>query len=230
MRQESKRQELDRAIRWVIIPVLALSILSLVIFRGEFQQAGLIAVSFSALSWMVFSSKKYEKYAVGIKSNGNITMILWGVGIALGFILIKSVVPAFSLAFPQLSLAIDEDIRSGMVIFLFPAVETLFIVVSIFAVTKTHYKIPNITAIIIVGLMATLLHLLAYGIDLTAFPSFFDAFSSIGPQIGLFISVFIIFSFWAWLITLDGFKTIIAVFVSHAIINWILWFKLTVAF
>lgn len=225
------RDELNRARLFFVLPTWIISFILFIILRDDLQQAGLLALGMTTIALIVYSIKGFEKELVGIKSTGNLKMILFGVGIGGLFYVIQSVIPAFAIAFPNLNLSLSEDLRAFLVTILFPIVETVFfqgVLLAVFIKSANLKKDKEWVAITIVALIAAATHLLAYGVVLQELPSFLSAVNEIVAQSGLFLSAFLIFWVWGYIVRMDGFKNLVIVAVSHVVINSIIYGRFAV--
>src|SRR3990167_6485392 len=81
---------------------------------------------FLAIAFLVYQSKSYQDYLIGIPTKNILMSGLYGLIAVAGFWFITKFVPGMSLAYPLLPQAISETMKFFAVVILIPPIEEIF--------------------------------------------------------------------------------------------------------
>lgn len=223
-----KKREVDRVVKWVIIPLFIITLILMVLIR-EWVSGGMVAFVLLGFSFVIYTNPKYQKYLIGIPDNifkGS----LWGFGIFAGFFVMMKVVPALSIGVPTVPQALTEfsfqnlslgvPISLIVLIIIFPFAETAW-KASMLSLLITQYGLSLFKAILITAfLFGSVLHLLAYGVVIASASSLNVAFQQINSISGLLFTAVLfgaVASYVLWKV-----KNFLPVALSHSGINFII--------
>ena len=225
---DTKKKEIDRVVKWIIIPLFILTLVLIVLIR-EWATGGIVAFVLLGFSFVIYTNPKYQKNLIGIPDN-ILKGSLWGFGIFGFFFVMMKVVPALSIAVPTVpqaltefsfqSLSLGVPITLSVLIIIFPFAETAW-KSSMLALLMTQYGMSLVKAILITSfLFGSVLHLLAYSVVISSAESLNVVFQQINSISGLLFTSSLfggIASYVLWKT-----KSFLPVALSHSGINFVI--------
>lgn len=222
-----KKREVDRVVKWIIIPLLFI-ILILMTLIPEFRGSGIIALVLVGFSYIIYITPRFQNNLVGIPRN-IFKGIGWGLGLFAFFFLLMVLVPALSIGIPSVpqsiqdftigSLAVGNFLSVALIGFVYPIAETTFKASALTVLMQT-YKLGLFIAIFIVAIIFAGLHGFAYGIQVAVAQTFGIVIQEINQIGGLLFVAGLFGALATFLISFT--KNILWVAVAHIMINLII--------
>ena len=221
-----ENEEADRAIKWVLFPILILVVILMTIIE-EWRLGGAVALTLIAFSYLIFINPRFKNILFGIPSNP-FKGIGWGVGLFSLFFILNNIDSSLSIGVPTVPQAVAEFSVDGfsvgqnltivIIVLIFPFIETFFHIAMITALMGFYgasFLVANFIQAVIFG---SILHLLAYRVVLANASSFGVALQQIESVSGLLFSA-TLFGFLAgWI--LFKIKNYLPVAMGHSAINY----------
>lgn len=117
-------------------------------------------------------------------------VVILGISIPVGYVILSSIFPTFSLLTPAISLSVDAGFKYFIILFVAPLGEEYFRSAS-FAFIYKNFKVNFITANIIQATLFALVHVSAYGIGLKAYDSFIQLWGALTAISMALLSAFV---------------------------------------
>jgi len=191
----------NKIIRYVIIATfIILAFIFVINPSTDTLRAVGISMIFLIIGFIIYSTKEYQDDLIGIRTDNFFQESGYGVLFAVGFIIISSLVPFFSLAYPSFPASIGYSLQWFLVVVIAPITETILFQGAIFAFFRNFNPKNKLLWIILVSLLFSLFHLGSYifGFYTLSGSEGLEAFTS---NISAFITAFI-FSFTAMIFAL----------------------------
>lgn len=193
---KGKNLDDDRLIKWVILPLMIIVLIIIIIIR-EWTIGGIVALVLLGFSYLIFTNTKYDRALIGIPKNP-FQGIWFSILLAFGYLLFITIIP-LAVIVPTVPQAVTEfavgDLSVGtqltfaIIVLLFPFAEEAWRISIITLLMKT-YGWSFLAANLFQGfvLFGFVLHLLAYGVVLSAAETFGIALNQISDISGLLFS------------------------------------------
>lgn len=179
-----------------------------------------IYLVFCVLSYLIYSSRDYQNDLSGLDTKGALLNGFYGFLFGIAFIILSSVIPFFSLAFPRFPGAIADSLKAVLVIGVAPPIETIFFIGAMYAFFRNMNKDHKYIYIILVSFFFACFHLASYILGFYTL-SGAEGLTAITSNISAFITAFI-FNFVAMFFGLRNGITksnIIFYWVFHTVLN-----------
>ena len=223
-----KKKEVDRVVKWVIIPLFIVTLILIVLIR-EWATGGIVAFVLLGFSFVIYTNPKYQKNLIGIPDN-ILKGSLWGFGIFGFFFVMMKLVPALSIAVPTVpqaltefsfqSLSLGVPITLGVLVIIFPFAETAW-KGAMLSLLITQYGLSLFKAILITAfLFGSVLHLLAYGVVISSAESLNVAFQQINSISGILFTAVLFGAIASYILWKT--KSFLPVALSHSGINFVI--------
>ena len=186
-------------VRYVILVTAIILAFILVINISDTDTVKPLAISlvFLGISLAFYSIKEYQDDLIGLEIRTIPINFVYALLFVFGFVIITSLVPYFSLAYPRYPGAIGESLRGLLIILIAPLTETFLFQSSIFAFFRNLSHGENgakkFLWILLASLIFSLFHLGAYVFGLY-FLSIEQGWTAFTSNISAFITAFL-FSF-----------------------------------
>lgn len=216
----SKEKENSRVVRYIIFPMMVSAFIGFFIIP-EARIPFALYFGLALWSLVAYRQKDYKEEVYGIR--GNVFLqYLGGVGIGIGFLILTGIMPFFSLLTPTLSMSIISQVRWYIIVIMAPLLEEPFR-----SATKAYiediYKISFGKANFFQAVIFALLHVLVYGIGLSAYDKWVQVY---GAVLAIGGSLFAAFFFGIISgIMMKKFKSVVPSIGAHQTINFFLWTK-----
>jgi len=175
----------------------------------------------------IYSLREYQGVLTGITSKRLFKSLLIAGSISIGFYLIVSIFPGFSIGLPITPQAISDQLKMFIIVFTAPIVEELaFRGAMIGYLKKLLGEKRAWTIIFVQGAIFSLFHLGAYIGGLYSLPGFTEVLTSFNANISAFVSAFL-FGTLAGYVTLKT-NNLIPSIVMHTAINFIIYSSLSI--
>lgn len=179
-----------------------------------------IYLVFCVISYVIYSSKDYQNDLSGLEGKGAFLNGFYGLLFGIGFIVVSSVIPFFSLAFPRFPGAIADSLKAVLVIGIAPPVETILFIGAMYAFFRNMNKNHKYLYITLVSIFFAGFHLASYILGFYTL-SGAEGLTAITNNLSAFITAFV-FNFVAMFFGLrDGVSksNIIFYWVFHTVLN-----------
>ena len=177
MASSTQKNDNGKVLKWIIFPSLFISFIGLFIIP-ELRLAFALYFGMSIWSVNAYRQKEYQEEIYGIKQGFlEFIFIKYPAGIIGGifFLFISSLIPAFSLLTPTLSLSVAEDIRGFIIIIMAPYIEEPWRAATL-GYLRDIYKISFAKANVIQSLGFGAIHVLVYGLAFGAYDKWVDVY------------------------------------------------------
>ena len=223
----AKDDETDRLLKWFIYPATILNILFIITSRIYRESGtGWVYLILSIFSILVYLTPEFRRNIVGIDKK--VTKgILWGAGIAFGFIFLSKISPNFSLLTPELPFSLVEGVRGIILIGFAPVLESGLFRGALLHIFQESYGMSFTQANFLQGgVLFPSYHALAYGLLLSSYKTLIELFGATNAIIGSLV----VAGFFGIVIgyLVKKFGTLLVEIVPHAIINGFIFFSLSV--
>ena len=218
-------------VKWIIAPLLIFSLILFVILP-EFRPAGVIALILGFWALFFYLQPAYQEDLLGIQTATIFPAILLGALVPIGFWLVnKMIFPLFVIGMPNISLSIGSDVRFILIVVIFPWLEEVALRGATIAFLMKTYGISEWKANLIQAWGIFLpLHLLAYGVLLSAYKSWIEVYGAFNAISGLFLAVGIMGTIFGWIGRKDGVRNLVANGLAHSLVNLLLFTGAVVSF
>jgi len=212
------KSENGYVIKYFLVPSIIVSLL-LMIGLEQARLAGFIYFVFALFSVYVLGLERFQEDVYGLKKEFFAPLVV-GVGTAVAFFVISSILPFFSLLTPSLPASVAANIRWFIIAFLAPVIEESWRSAMVGFLKKT-YNLPfGFRVNIIQATIFSLAHITAYGIALGAYSHWIEAYGAIAAVSGSFLAAGT-FGFLSGLM-MNKFKNILPSIIAHIGINSIM--------
>lgn len=230
MSKIDKKKENGRVVQFLLFPCIFIFAFLTVVMFQYFGLPGMIGLILSLVSLVFYYLPAYQEKLLGIKTKTIFISLVSGVGFSIVFWILNQLSPAFSIGFPNLSLAISKDVRFILIVVLFPICEEIFFRSVLLGGLMEVYKMKEGVANVLQSLAFAIFHLAAYGLALGAYSRWIEAFSAFNAILGLFLAAGFMGFLWGYISRRDGIKNILFNIISHSAINAILFTAAVVYF
>ncbi len=160
----TKKKSIDRAMRWFIVPGAIISMIFL--FIDSLRKAGFVYFVLSLFIIFIYGQKAYRKNLNGFTWNKT---AFFGLLVAVAFLILSYISPAFSLLTPVISLSVATSLRYFIIWALAPDLEEHWRE-GFIAFLKKHYPKLTFNMInLIQAIIFAAIHVTAYGVFLDAY-------------------------------------------------------------
>ena len=175
---------------------------------------------FLAIAFLVYQSKSYQDYLIGIPTKNILMSGLYGLIAVAGFWFITKFVPGMSLAYPLLPQAISETMKFFAVVILIPPIEEIFFRGVLLGYIRSLSKKSTIwIPIIVSSAIFSIFHLTAYIQGWYRLPDIASAIGSIGANASVFITAFLFGVIASFFVLRKGIKNLAYSTVFHMGMN-----------
>ncbi len=191
-------------------------------FRALGVQYGFIFICILAYATTILGG-----YLLGFGDNKTFHIVS-GLVIGAIYIIVASIIPGFSIAYPQIPAQIGATLQKTIVVGVAPIVETVFFLGVVLALLL-QLGLGKHLAIWIQGVIFSLFHLGAYIIDLYSY-SLGEGFLGFTMNISVFLSALIFGVLSGYIVTHYRWRGLLVAMVIHAMINLFAIIQLTIMF
>ena len=201
------------AVNVIILPFMFISFL--LMFALPDFRVGFLYFAMSLYTLNAFTNGRYKEETYGFKLN---LIAFVGVPIAIGFLLLSAISPAFSLLTPVIALSVALSLRYLIILIVSPWTEEPWRSAT-FGYLKEHYKnMPFWLQNIFQSIFFALLHTVAYGLFLNSFDKWIQVYGAFLAIAGAFLAAFV----WGLIsgYIMDKTKSFVPSGIAHSIINF----------
>lgn len=223
----SKKREIDRVLKFILIPLILITLFLMTVV-SEFRIGGFVALALAVFTYIIYITPRFQKTLIGIPDNV-FKGFWWGAGLFGFFFFLMVFSPTLSIAVPTVPQALTE-LSIGMlnlgkffsifvVVILYPFLETGW-KISMLNILTGFYRLSITISVFIIAIFFSLLHSLAYGVQL----AFAETFGTALQQLNLIGGVLFTAGLFGTLatITLLRTKNFLPVALAHSAINLVI--------
>ncbi len=192
----------NRNIRFIIIG-LAIILAFIFVIVPDARIAAAINLIFIGIAFFIYSTGEYQDDLIGIPkffSIGSLISVGWGILFTVGFFIVTSFVPFFTLAYPIIPASIGTTLQSFFVLIVSPLGESILFLGAIFAFFRNFDSRFKWVWITLVSILFAGFHLGSYLAGFY-FLSGSEGFTAFINNISAFITAFVFnFVTMAWLL------------------------------
>lgn len=196
---------------------------------AELRETMTLYAGLLVLSIVIYSRKELQGDLPGITRKTFFSSVIVG---AIGggiFYYASALIPGFSITIPVAPQSIGTGLRSFVVNFVAPFVETIFVQGAFFGFTENRLgKKKAFIAIILASVFFASLHLAAYVSGFYSYPDLGSGLLALGANISAFITAFL-FGFVAQFTQFKFHKDLGYVIAFHTVINFLVFTTLSFA-
>lgn len=172
--------------------IIGIALILALLFTLSPPIRGTIAIQFIFLgiAYFIYSTREFQDDTIGLDKKNTISEGFYGILFGVGFIIVFTLFPFFSMAFPRYPGAIADSLRGFLVIGVSPVVETIFFIGAIFAFLRNFNPRSKYLYIILISLFFASFHLGAYILGFYTL-SGAEALEAVRSNISAFITAFI---------------------------------------
>ena len=220
MESGNSKEARNRVVKWIVIPLLFVAFL-FTFTVPDLRSVGILYTVMGGYILFIFSLSRFKEELIGIR-NRYFGQILVGLVAGIGFLVLSAISPVFSLLTPVISLSVAEDLRFLVIVIMAPLLEEPWRAATI-ALIRDVYKSSFTKAMIISAILFGLLHLFVYGVLLSGYDTWIQAYGAVKVISGSLLAA-VIFGVLSGLL-IKRYKSILPSLIAHVIINFVIFSK-----
>lgn len=186
---------------------------------------------FLVASFVVYNSRIYQRFLIGLGTKKLLTSIIVGSSVAGGFYLLTRFLPGFSLGLPLLPNSISDQLKLIIVVFVAPPAEEIFFRGALLAYLREFNPSESRIqiAIIIQAILFAFAHLGAYVLGFYNYQTLTQGLGAIGANTSVFLTAFVFAYLAGFLVTrkkIGG--NLWLTIILHMLLNLIIFTVLTI--
>lgn len=186
MASMSKSNKIVRYIIIIFFIILSLLFTLVPTLRGSIA----IHMIFLVITYIIYSTGEFQDDVQGFNTKTALKEGFYGLLFGIGFILVSTLIPFFSLAFPRYPGTIADSLKAFFVIGISPFTETAFFISAVYAFLRNFNTKNKMLYILIVSTLFAGYHLGSFILGFYTL-SGSEALTAVGSNISAFVSAFL---------------------------------------